>query len=103
MYANVMGNCSMDLLHVLFEIDKYINRELIQNDEIAMRYVDVSCNIIKKSINLKEQEKTFTVDKLKMEIKNLEEKYNHIENSASFKIGRALTSVPRKIRDTMKH
>ena len=38
----------------------------------------------------------------KAEIAALKEELNDLHNSASFRVGRALTFIPRKIRDTVR-
>ena len=55
----------------------------------------------KSIINDCEKNKT-EINKTKNELENINNRLNEIINSASFKIGRAITFIPRKIRDTFR-
>ncbi|MCI8991551.1 MAG: glycosyltransferase [Eubacterium sp.] len=113
MYARTLKEASPELFRLLFEIDRCINRDLIADDPVAIKYADASCDIMKRAIVLESQKSESEIKKQKAEIKelntkikglnrkvkNVEKKYTDMKNSKSFRCGRVMTYIPRKIRD----
>ncbi len=102
MYAGALEEASSEFICLLVEVESFIDKELIASDEIAMRYVNVSADIIHQALLLSKQKREAEVQKLQEQMRDVEEKYNHILKSKSFRFGRLITYVPRKLRDFMK-
>lgn len=109
MYASAIGDNSLAFLRLLIEVDSVINPELIVLEKYGDTYIETIPKIIKRAIeiertkNLEEIERLEKANKkLKKEIKKLKnddwkKKYDGISKSVSFKIGRIITYIPRKI------
>lgn len=102
MYSNHKGQASPDFFKLLFEFDNCIKDELIKDIAQYEKYKYVIYNILNDTNNnenkLLKQE---LADKTKI-IKKKNKQIKKIKSSKSYKIGRAITWLPRKISKLFK-
>lgn len=92
MYASHIKEYSADFLHLLMEVDTYIDPNLLNREKGGTYFKDAIPNIIKRAVELEKED---------AEEKN-RQLVNMYENSKSYKIGRMITFIPGKIRLSLR-
>lgn len=109
MYANAVADGSPELIRLICELYNYINVELLENDSAAIKYVNVAADIFKRAIMLEQEKGKSIIAQLEaknkenvIRINDMKKINDDMQNSMSFKCGRAITCIPRKIRGVLK-
>ena len=104
-YKNYLAVCELDADEYLFyRIDKLTNerngltdaKNKLTNEKNKL--TDEKNKLTKQKKDIENQNK-----KLKKKSKKAEKDLEKIRNSTSFKVGRTITYIPRKIKNTLKH
>lgn len=102
MYASNIYDFSADFLRLLMSVDQFIKPELLLREKQGERYVDAVPNIIKRAIEIGTDKDREKIECLVRENKALKKKNREISHSRSYRIGRIVTYLPRKIKRFLK-